>query len=99
MRLGGGVTIRQNHYSKSNLQGRMPRIRRVLFLFLYRPHGRHVKTSILIMIGYVARNYNNGDNIKIILNELKMPTLDKPEALDSMVDGVDKDIYREDVKA
>ena len=57
------------------------------------------KTSILIMIGYVARNYNNGDNIKIILNELKMPTLDKPEALNSMVDGVDKDIYREDVKA
>ena len=51
------------------------------------------------MSGYIASKYDNGDDIKMILNELKMPTLEKPEALDSMADGVDKEIYREDVKA
>ena len=35
----------------------------------------------------------------MILNELKIPTLEKLEALDSMADDVDKDIYREDVKS
>ena len=45
------------------------------------------------MSGYVARKYDNGDDIKIVLNELKMPTLEKPEAFDSMTNGVDKDIY------
>ena len=57
------------------------------------------ETSIRLMSGYVARKYNNRDDIKMIFNELKMPTLDKPEALDSMTDNVDKDIYKEDVKA
>ena len=57
------------------------------------------KTSIRLMRVYVARKYNNGENIKMILNELKMPTLEKPEALDSMTDSVDKYIYREYVKA
>ena len=47
------------------------------------------------MSRYISRKYDNGDDIKMILNELKMPTLENPEALDSMVDGVDKDIYRE----
>ena len=37
------------------------------------------ETSIRIMIGYVARKYKNGYGIKIILNELKMPTLEKPK--------------------
>ena len=57
------------------------------------------KTSIRIRNGYVARKYDNGDDIKMILNELNMPTYENPEALDSMADGVDKDIYIEDVKA
>ena len=57
------------------------------------------ETSIRIMIGYVARKYNNGYDIKMILNELKMTTLEKPKALDSMADCVDKYIYREEVKA
>ena len=50
------------------------------------------------MSGYVASKYDNGDDIKMILSDLKMPILGKPEALDSMADDVDKDIYREDVK-
>ena len=35
----------------------------------------------------------------MILNELKMHTLENPEALDSIVDDIDKDIYKEDVKS
>ena len=35
----------------------------------------------------------------MILSDFKMPTLENPKALDSMADKVDKDIYREDVKA
>ena len=44
------------------------------------------------MSGYVAREYDNGDDIKMILNELKMPTLEKTKALDSMAHGLDKEI-------
>ena len=44
------------------------------------------------MSGYVARKYDNGDDIKMILSALKIPTLEKPEALDLMADNVDKDI-------
>ena len=51
------------------------------------------------MIGYVARNYNNGDNIKIILSDFKMTTLEKPKDLYSTADDVDKDVYREDIKS
>ena len=51
------------------------------------------------MSGYVVRKYDNGDDIKMILSYLKMPTFVKPEALGSMEDDVDKDVYREDVKA
>ena len=54
--------------------------------------------SIRITSGYVVRKYDNVDNIKIILNELKMPILEKPGDLDSMADDVDQEIYREDVK-
>ena len=56
------------------------------------------KTPIRIMSRYVARKYENGDNIKMILKELKIPTLEKPVDLNSMADDVDKDIYIEDVK-
>ena len=51
------------------------------------------------MSRYVASKYDNGDDIKMILNELNMPTLDKPEYLDSMADDVDKYVYKEDVKS
>ena len=47
------------------------------------------ETYIRLMSGYVAREYDNGDDIKMILNELKMPTLEKPEDLDSMEDDVE----------
>ena len=57
------------------------------------------ETSIHIVMRYVARKYDNGDDIIIILNKLKIPTLEKLEALDSMADNVDKDIYIEYVKA
>ena len=50
------------------------------------------------MRGYVAKKYDNGDGIKMILNNLKMPTSENPEALDSMAYDVDKYIYREDTK-
>ena len=43
--------------------------------------------------------YDNGEDIKMILNELKMLTLEKPKDLDSMPDDVDKYIYKEDAKA
>ena len=35
----------------------------------------------------------------MILNELKIPTLENPDALDSMADELDKDIYKEYIKA
>ena len=57
------------------------------------------KTSVHLMSGYVARKYENGDDIKMILNELKLPTWEKLKYLDSMADGVDKDINREDFKS
>ena len=44
------------------------------------------------------KKYDNGDDIKIILNELKMPTL-KPDALDSTSDDVYKHTFREDIKS
>ena len=44
------------------------------------------------MSGYVARKYDNVDDIEIILNELKIPTLENTKALDSMSEDVDKDI-------
>ena len=40
------------------------------------------KTSIRLMSRYVTRKYDNRDDIKMILNELKIPTSEKPEALD-----------------
>ena len=46
------------------------------------------------MSRYVVNENDNGDDIKMILSYLKMPTLEKPEDLDSMADDVDKDIYR-----
>ena len=36
------------------------------------------------MSGYVSTKYDNGYDIKMILNYLKMPTLENSEALDSM---------------
>ena len=51
------------------------------------------------MSGYVVRKSDNGDDIKMILGDLKMPTLVKTEALDSTADDVDKDIYRKYIKA
>ena len=50
------------------------------------------ETSIGIMIRYVARKYDNGDDIKMILSNLQMTTLEKPEALDSTADDVLKTI-------
>ena len=46
------------------------------------------------MSGYVARKYDNGDDIKTTLNKLKMLTLEKPKDLDSMADDVYKGIYK-----
>ena len=54
--------------------------------------------SLQPMNAYVTRKYDNSDNIKMILNELKIPTLEKPNALDSTEDYLDKDIYKEDIK-
>ena len=96
---GGGATIRQNCYSKSNLQGRIPIIRRGLLRIIYRLLGSHVQNLHRLMSGYAARTYDNRDNIKMILNKLKTTTLENPEVLDSMADGVDRDIHREYVNA
>ena len=41
------------------------------------------ETSIWILSIYFTRKYDNGDEIKIILNKLKKPTLENPKALDS----------------
>ena len=48
---------------------------------------------------YVTRKCDNRDDIKIILSDLQMPSFEKPEALDSTANDVDKYIYREDIKA
>ena len=42
------------------------------------------------MRGYAAMKYNNRDDIKMILSNLKTPTLEKPEALDSMAENTEK---------
>ena len=42
------------------------------------------------MSGYITIKYNNGDDIKMILNELKMHKLENPNTLDSVSDNVDK---------
>ena len=42
------------------------------------------------MRGYAVKNYDNGDDIIMIPNDLKMPALENPKALDSMADDVDK---------
>ena len=52
------------------------------------------ENSIQTMSGYVARKYDNGENIIMILNELKIPILKKPNSLDSTSDDVDKDTYK-----
>ena len=52
------------------------------------------ETSIHIMIGYVVRKYDNGDDIKMKINKLTMPVLEKPKDLDSMANGKYKEIYR-----
>ena len=57
------------------------------------------ETSIWLMSGYVARKYDNNDEIKIILNKLKITTLEKPKSLDSGAEEVDKEIYKEYTKA
>ena len=46
------------------------------------------------MSRYVASKYDNGEDIKMILNEMKTHPLDKPESLDSMSDDVYKYIYK-----
>ena len=51
------------------------------------------ETSIHIMTVYVTRKYENWDDIRMILNKLKMSTLEKPKDLDSMSEEVNKDIY------
>ena len=50
------------------------------------------------MSRYAAKKYDNRDDIKMILSNLQMPTSEKPKALDSMEDDMDKYIYREDIK-
>ena len=46
-----------------------------------------------------SQKYDNGDEIKIILNELKISTLEKPKDLDSRDEKVYKEIYKGYVKA
>ena len=64
----------------------------------YHPEEMY-ETFIRIMYGYVARKYDNGDEIKTTLNKLNMSTLENKKALDSVSDEVDKYIYKEDAKA
>ena len=46
------------------------------------------ETFICIMSGYVARKYAKRDGIKMIVSDLQIPTLEKPEDLDSTADDV-----------
>ena len=80
-----------------NFKGEFPESEGAYFEFSTGYRADMYETSIRLMIRYVARKYDNGDNIKMILNKLKMPTLEKPEALDSIADNMDKDLYIEDV--
>ena len=79
---------------RSTLKGECPELEGTYFYFSTNYRAYIYKTSISNMSRYVARKYNNRDNIKMIHNELNMPTLDKPKALGSMRDNVDKDIYK-----
>ena len=77
----------------------MPIIRRGLFYLSTSYRTDIYETSICTMSGYVARKYDNEEDIKMILSNFKIPKLENPEDLESMEDDADKDIYREYVKA
>ena len=77
----------------------MPIIRRGLFRFIYRLQGRHLQNFHPHHERIRRKKYDKGDDIKMIIKNLKMPTLENLKALDSMADNVDKKIYREDVKS
>ena len=76
----------------------MPITRRSISLFIYKLQGGHVWKLHPDHERIYLKKYDNGDDIKIILNELKIPTL-KPDALDSTADDVYKHIFKEDIKA
>ena len=50
------------------------------------------------MSRYTTRKYDNSDNIKMILNELKIPAMDNNITLERISDYVDKEIYKENMK-
>ena len=77
---------------RATFKGECPELEGAYFDFYTGYRAYMYKTSIRLISGYVARKYDNGDDIKMILNELKNPTLEKLEALDSIEDIVDKDI-------
>ena len=56
-------------------KGEFPELEGAYFDFSTGYRAEMYETSIRPMSGYVAMKYGNRDNIKMILNELKMPKL------------------------
>ena len=79
---------------RATFKGECPELEGDYFDFSTSYRADIYETFIRTMSGYVARKYDNGDDIKMILSNLQMPTLEKSEALDSTADDVDKYIYR-----
>ena len=84
---------------RATFKGECPELEGAYFDFSTSYREDIYETSIRTMSGYVARKYDNGDNIKMILSDLQMPTLENPKALDSTAYDMDKDTYREYMKA
>ena len=73
---------------RATFKGECPELEGAYFDFSTSYRADIYETSIRTMSGYVARKYDNGDDIKTILSNLQMTTLEKPEALDSTADDV-----------
>ena len=75
---------------RATFKEKCPELEGVYFDFSTSYRTDIYETSIRTMSGYVASKYDNGEDIKIILSALQIPTLDNPEALYSTADNVDK---------
>ena len=60
---------------RRTFKGEFPELEGAYFDFSTGYRADMYESSIRLMSGYVARKYDNSDNIKMILNELNIPTL------------------------
>ena len=61
---------------RKNSKGEFPELEGAYFDFSTSYRADMYENSVRLTSGYVARKYDNGDDIKMILKELKIPALD-----------------------